>query len=282
MILSGDLCRALATMSRLDVEVEIRLCSLADDALGAFTECLHTDRGPITLDRCQITSRVLAAALTGDSRVTRLELPLHWAADDANERDFYRALANNRGLEDLSFYCVSINDENWSILCESLQAHPTLTSLDLRVTSLYSSVGARMEEDQKAHRTRVVAEMMQRDSALHTISLSADERDEQIYTKEIFPRLEMNRYRSRVLAIKKADISLRRPLLGRALQTESIRNDSDLLWMFLWGNADIVVLSNEDGEQVEAVANVPVEVAASEPVAAIEPVEAATPRKRKH
>jgi hypothetical protein len=133
-------------------------------------------------------------------------------------------------------------------------------------------------DDQKTQRTRLVAEMMPRNTALHTIELGTNERDEQIYTKEICPRLEMNRYRPRVLAIKKADISLRRPLLGLAVQTKSVRNSSNLLWMFLSGNADIVVLSNEDGEQVEAVASVPVAVE----VAASAPVEAATPRKRKH
>jgi hypothetical protein len=38
-------------------------------------------------------------------------------------------------------------------------------------------------------------------------------------------------------------------LLGRALQTESVRNDSNLLWIFLSGNPDVVVQSCGDGEQ---------------------------------
>jgi hypothetical protein len=46
--------------------------------------------------------------------------------------------------------------------------------------------------------------------------------------------------------------------------------------MFLSGNPDVVLQSNEEGEQiVEAAASVPVEVAASMPVEA-------TTRKRKH
>jgi hypothetical protein len=72
------------------------------------------------------------------------------------------------------------------------------------------------------------------------IALRENERDEQIYTESILPYLETNRYRPRVLAIKKADVALRGPLLRRALQTEPVRNDSNLRWMFLSGNPDVV------------------------------------------
>jgi hypothetical protein len=146
--LSEDLCCAL-------VQVEIRYGSLSDDALDAFTECLHTDRGPITLFNCRIDSRVLVSALTGNSRVTRLELlPPNWTADDTNESDFYRALANNRGLVDLNLRYCAINDENWSILCESLQAHPTLTSLDHTIPRVPTGASIVLVRNQNAQRTR--------------------------------------------------------------------------------------------------------------------------------
>jgi hypothetical protein len=135
----------------------------------------------------------------------------------------------------------SSSDDNWTILCESLQAHPSLTKLDLSHTG---GRGNGLTGDQKVQRTRLLAEMVQHNTVLHTINLSEYERDEKIYTESILPYLKTNRYRSWVHAIKKADISLRRPLLGRALQTESVRNDSNLLWMFLSGNADVVVRPN--------------------------------------
>jgi hypothetical protein len=145
MALNGDQCLALATMSPLDVELEIRSCRVSNAAAGAFVECLHTDRGPIKkLDQFNID--------TGGRIV--------------------------------------------------------------------------LTDDQKAHRTRLLAEMMQRNMTLHTIPLLEEERDGQIYKEEILPCLETNRYRQRVHAIRKVDISLRRPLLGLALQTESVRNDS--------------------------------------------------------
>jgi hypothetical protein len=117
---------------------------------------------------------------------------------------------------------------------------------------------------------------------LLTIDLNRDEKDAQIYA-EILPYLETNLYRPRVLNIKKADIALHtRALLGWALQTKSVRNKSNLLWMSLSsGNHDVVLQSDqEDSEQVvvEVAASVLVEVAtnaASVEVAAIAPLVAA-------
>jgi hypothetical protein len=93
-----------------------------------------------------------------------------------------RALAKNRGLVHLDLHSVPISDENWMILCETLQAHPTLTSLNLIDTRPRSSADDRrslmslMQDEQKAHRTRLLTEMMQQNT-LHTIELSASERD---------------------------------------------------------------------------------------------------------
>jgi hypothetical protein len=86
---------------------------------------------------------------------------------------------------------------------------------------------------------------MQENLVLLTITLDPYNRDYQIYMEMIHPYLETNLYRPRVLGIKKADIALRRPLLGRALQTKSVRNKSNLLWMLLSGNQDVVVQSIE-------------------------------------
>jgi hypothetical protein len=133
MVLSEEHCHALATMSRLDVELTMEFCCLVDDAAGAFVECLQSDRGPVKLKMCKIDSQILPNALTGDSRVTRLE-PDFDGTDDAGMAILFRELANNRGLVDLVLLQDPISDENLMILCQSLQAHPTLTSLNLEDT----------------------------------------------------------------------------------------------------------------------------------------------------
>jgi hypothetical protein len=57
--------------------------------------------------------------------------------------------------------------------------------------------------EQNTHRTRLLADMVQRNTTFHTITLSEHERDEQIYTGLILSYLETNIYRPRVLAVKK-------------------------------------------------------------------------------
>jgi hypothetical protein len=243
MVLSEDLCLALATMSRLDVEVTISLCSLADDAAGAFVECLHSDRGPVNLNWCDIDGQLLANALTGDSRVTSFK-PLLYGTDDSGMAILYRALANNRGLVDLDLSGHPISDENWMILCRSLQAHPTLTSLDLEDTRPWSPDGVPtiLSDEQKIHRTRALAEMIQENAVLQTIELFISDRDEQIYTEEIRPYLVTNLYRPRVLDVKKTqDRPFREKVLGRALY--SVRSNPSLVWMLLSENVDAFVHS---------------------------------------
>jgi hypothetical protein len=280
MTLSEDQCRALASMSRLDVQLDMFGCRLVDDAAGTFVECLHSDGGPVKLLECRIDSQILACALAGDSRVTSFKHQYYFVTSDADMALLFTALASNKNLVDLDLWGCPISNENWSVLCESIRAHPTLTSVDFRNTSPRSPNDApiRFSDEQKLHRARAIADMMKNNTVLHTITQDdANERDQQIYDETVQPYLETNRYRPRVHAIKKADISLRRPLFGLALQTRSVRNSSNLLWMFLSGNADVVLQSNEEGEQIVEVAeSVPVEVAASAPL------EVAVARKRKH
>jgi hypothetical protein len=243
MVLSEDQCRALTTMSRLDVEVTISNCNLADDAAGAFVDFLQSDRGPVDLYRSEIGSQILANALTGDSRVTRFKPAYGWA-DDADRAIMFRALANNRGLVDLDLCRHSISNENWAILCESLQAHPTLTSLNLIDTRPRRHTGPViiLSDEQKTLRTRLLTDMVQRNTVLHTIVQLTSERNNQIYTEEIRPSLVTNQYRPRVHAIKKTkDRPFREKVLGRTVY--NVKSNPNLVWMLLSENVDAFVRS---------------------------------------
>jgi hypothetical protein len=229
-------------MSRLDVEINMILCEVADDAAGAFVECLQSDRGPVNLEMCTIDSQILANALTGDSRVTGFQPD--WA-DDAERAILSRAL----GLGDLNLYGHSISDENWTIMCQSLQAHPTLTCLKLRDTMPRSPADDLIvfSDELKTRRTRALSEMMQHNTVLQTIDLHVSERDEHIYTQEIRPYLITNLYRPRVLAIKKTkDRPFREKVLGKAVY--SVRSNPNLVWMLLSENVDAFVRSEEEEE----------------------------------
>jgi hypothetical protein len=239
-------------VSRLDVEVTINYCSLADDAADAFVECLQSDRGPIKLHMCEIGSQIIANALTGNSRVTSFLPSNNWRAthNDAELAIFFTVLANNRGLLFLDLQGCATNDENWSVLCQSLQAHSTLTSLDLYQTKPRVQNGARriiLSDEQKVQRTSLFAEMMQTNTVLQTIHFYQSDVDEEIYTK-VFPCLKMNLYRPRVLAVKETDDSLfGEKILGRALNY--VKSNPSLVWMFLSQNVDAFVRSEDDRYQ---------------------------------
>jgi hypothetical protein len=273
MVLNEDQCRALATMSRLDVELDILRCCLADDAADAFVELFQSDGGPVNLDRFRIGSHVLANALTGDSRVTRLKPLFGDETDDADKAILFRALANNKGLVNLDLKNQSISDENLTILCQSLQAHPTLTSLGLEYTIPRRPAGAapifsHVAHKQKTRRTRVLAEMMQHNTVLLTIKLSYGHSDQRVYAEMIEPFLVTNKYRPRVHAIKKTEERpFREKVLGRAVY--SVRRHSNLVWMLLSENVDAFVRSEEEEEEEEEESNSEVPVVAVAAVVAV-------------
>jgi hypothetical protein len=242
MVLNEDQCLALATMSRFDVELTMAGCRLSNNAAGAFVEGLQSYRGPVELIYCEIDNQILANALTGDSRVTKFRPFFVLSTNDADLAILLRALANNRGLVDLDLHGVPISDENWTMLCESLQAHLSLTSLDLRDTRPELAVDDPMilSAEQKTRRTRVLAEMIQENAVLQTVALSASGRDQQIYTEEIHPYLVTNLYRPRVHAIKKTqDRPFREMVLGRAVY--SVNSNPNLVWMLLSENVDAFI-----------------------------------------
>jgi hypothetical protein len=250
--LNEEQIRALETASSPDVEVVLSDCSPADDAgcLEAFVECLQSDGCPIglKLTECTFDCQVLATALTGNSRVTRLQLAVSLRSD-AYTAVLFAALANNKSLLLLNLNGHPTSDANLSLLCQSLRAHPTLTSLALRDIGPASHNGRRLglADEKKAQRTSLVVEMMQANTVLQTIHFSDHERDDQIYTENICPRLETNLFRPRVLAVKKtADRPFREKILGRALY--SVRSNPNLVWMFLSQNVDAFARSEEEEE----------------------------------
>jgi hypothetical protein len=146
-----------------------------------------------------------------------------------------------------------------------------LTNLNLRHTGR----GNGLTDDQKVQRTRLLAEMVQHNTVLHTINLIEYERDEKIYTELILPYLETNLYRPRVLAVKKTiERPFREKVLGRAL--DSVKSNANLVWLFLSENVDAFVRSDVEVEKEDSNCGVPVVVAA---VAAVAVAVAGTKRK---
>jgi hypothetical protein len=232
--------RALASVSRHAMDLNLEKCSLSDDtgSRDAFVECLQSGRGPTKLDRCSIDCSVLADALT-TMTVKNTHLARPTKQQDATDDNTGKGNATGRGIEELNLDGCFIRAENWSILAKSLKTHPTITRLSLSNTRPRISV--KMSHEERKCRTLALAEMLQDNTVLHTICLQEDESDSHVYVESIEPRLEMNLYSPLVAAIKRIDARFRRALLGKALQSESVRNRPNIIRMFLSGNADVVV-----------------------------------------
>jgi hypothetical protein len=243
MIFNEEHIRALASAAPQELDLVIRACRFSGDKAcrNACRHWLQSGGGPTELYRCVIDSDVLSDAIRGNSRLGKLFLSPERAstADDSELSLLVSALAKNKGLTDFDAFWYAISDENWSILCCSLQNHPTLTNLDLACTGPKNPEGKRLfSEDQKINRTLELAEMMQTNKILHTIRLFPGEFDERIFTESIQPRLEANLHRPRVLAIKKEadERAFRQKVLCRALSCVS--SNPDHMWMFLSENMD--------------------------------------------
>ena len=113
--------------------------------------------------------------------------------DDHAQHHIFGSLAHNRSLEKVVLYNCSISDENWTILCQSLTAHPTLTSIDLRLTNPWRALdGWEFTVEDKAVRTRLLADMMRVNRMLQIIRLSDNEIDNDICNQSILPYLDVN------------------------------------------------------------------------------------------
>jgi hypothetical protein len=250
MIFNEEHTRVLAAPPQHKLQLALRDCRFSDGeaSKNALLQWLKSGRGPTELYRCVIDSNVVAETLRGNSRLGRLLLCQEKASTArAPELSLiFRALAEDRGLTEFDAFWYSIGDENWNLLCQSLQKHPTMTSLGLACTGPKRPTDkTELSEAQKTSRTRALADMLQTNTMLHTIRLFSGEYDERIYTESIEPRLETNLYRPRVLAIKKEadDRPFRQKVLGRALNC--VKSNPNLVWMFLSGNVDAFVRSEK-------------------------------------
>jgi hypothetical protein len=242
---NGDQCRALATMSRIDVELLMHTCQVTE---AAFVDCLQNSGGPLRLHSCLVDGKIMARGLAGQSRVSSLHLQFdQFLPFDTAPSEIFTALANNRSLLELNLQENDISNENWMILCHSLQVHPSLLNMNLQNTNRRArNLAVSFSDESKKERTRAIADMLAENTVLQSIQLSDVEIEETIYRESILPRLKTNVYRPRVDAVNvKAieDMPFRQKVLCRALLR--VRRKPDLVWLFLSHSVDAIVRVDE-------------------------------------
>jgi hypothetical protein len=247
--LEEDHCRALATLERTDLKISFNVCSIdARDAEDAFIEWLRHSQVVTAIINYEMESCILSA-LCGNISIKHLSYSLEC---DEQCEDRFRSLAQvlpgNQGLEVLDLPCLKtspIQDETWNLLFRSLWTHPRIKSV--RVDHERNARGwlYRLSAESKAQRRHAVLQMVRCNTVVRKICLPSQLNDEEFYRNHILPRLAMNRsdFREQRAALKRADPSIRRQLLGRALY--GIRYNPDLLFRFLSENVPAFVRTEE-------------------------------------
>jgi hypothetical protein len=155
------------------------------------------------------------------------------------------ALRENKGLVrlDLSRHVytrdITMSEETWGAICDSLRTHPTLEVLNLRTVGWMALLTPAVLK----FRIQLLADMLKVNMSIHTIHLHDLYSNHELYRESVIPYLETNWFRPRLLAIQKTrPIAYRAKVLGRALL--SVRTDPNRFWMLLSGNAELALPSD--------------------------------------
>jgi hypothetical protein len=241
----GKHFRALATLERQDLEVELRACTLHPHyAKETFIEWFRHNQVVTELDCCDMDCSILGA-LNGNKSVKKLTIARSSSKfAEMQIRAVAQALPGNMGIEHLSLNSNEISDENWSLLFRSLATHPRIKLLSL------SNIWMALPQSAESKRAMMnaVLQMLQCNTVVRPIELPDAFSTEEVYQNAILPRLEMNCtcFEVQRQAVKRADPSIRPQLLGRALHV--VRYNPNLVFQFLSENVPAFVRTEEEEE----------------------------------
>jgi hypothetical protein len=243
-------CRVLSAYSRPDLEINLIRCSLTSAGASALAEVLGTNQGPTKLDYCLIDNLILADGLRGNSRLKSLRLRIPGNLEIGNQAilEIAGALKENKGLVSLDLRCdlfrnFTMSNETWGAVCDSLKTHPRLEVLNLRAAIMHTNrTWPQIPAAVMNFRISAILGMLKMNTSIHTIRLEPQYYEHALYRESIVPYLETNRFRSRVLAIRKTHpMAYRTKVLGRALLVA--RTNVNGFWMLLSGNAEVALSS---------------------------------------
>jgi hypothetical protein len=230
-------CHAIDASTRTDLQINLGMsCELTELGEIVLLGSIRQNRGPTGLHRVNVNARRLADALRGSSRVT-IFTPLLGRTSEEDCHAFFQALAENEGLVTLDLSRVSISDENWDVLWQSVSRHPKLENIDMDTTN------RGLADVEKTRRTHAIVDALRVNTVLHTIRLCRNNCDLEILHNMVRPHLLVNMYRPRAAAI--ATIAeergiWQRKILGRALASVSSNPCPDPIWMIVSGNANVI------------------------------------------
>jgi hypothetical protein len=156
--------------------------------------------------------------------------------------------SKQHGLIELVFGCMPISDQDVAVLCDALVSHTTVTTLDLsQAQSATATATSMWRQESTTFWLQTIVRLLKANMVLQTVKLpkqlvtTMTAEDIYCYQEETVPRLEMNRFRPRLEAIKAVpNTNFRAKLLAREFTVPSVRYSPDLIWMLLSENAQLV------------------------------------------
>jgi hypothetical protein len=131
-----------------------------------------------------------------------------------------------------------VSDEAWVAICNSPKTHPTLEAFNLQTTRI-NVVRFPLAPAKIKFWIQALVDMLKVNTSIHNIRLHNYFSEHELFCRSVIPRLETNRFRTRVLAIQKTrPFAYRAKVLGRALL--AARTDRNCFWMLVSGNAEVV------------------------------------------
>jgi hypothetical protein len=245
--IDDDQIRALGVVSRPGLGIKLAFCRISGASAVALAEVLQRNQGPTELMCCDVDNFNLADGLRGNSRLIYLRV-LCSSTNEAGNREvlaIMTALRENKGLADLAISLdLTMSDELWGAVCDSLKrlTHPTLQILHFETMDSHR-VAPAVTNSRIPVLIRSLVDMLKVNVSVHTIPWylypPLDTRNSELFQGSVAPYLETNKFRPRLLAIQKTrPFPHRVKVLGRALL--ATRTDSNLFWMLLSGNAEIL------------------------------------------
>jgi hypothetical protein len=244
LVFEEEHCRALAALQRTDLEIEFNECTLEpQDAEDIFIKWFQRNQVVTDLYCCTMGSSTLSALISVNSSVKKLSFN-GCEFGDEHIRSLAQALPSNQGIVNLRLTNVVMSDETWGVLFRAMSTHPRIKHLLL--WHYGPTRPPKLSAESKTNRMHAIAQMLQHNTVVCTISLPDSVKDDKIYRKSILPRLEMNRscFEAERQAMNRADYSIRAKLLGRALHV--VRFNPNLLFQFLSENVPAFVRSEKD------------------------------------
>jgi hypothetical protein len=226
-------CHAIDTSTRMDLQIDLNEdVEVTDLGENILLESIRQNRGPTGLHSVDLVGHRLADALRGNSRVTSFS---PYDSNDETALALFQALAENEGIVKFDDSQVTISDENWDALWQSVSCHPKLEIIKMSTSELRG-----IPDAEKTRRTQSIVDALRVNTVLHTIGSQSNDWDFGIMDNMVRPRLLVNRYRPRVAAIAEERGTWQRKLLGRALASVSCNPSLNPIWMMVSGNVDVI------------------------------------------